>query len=110
MREVEEALLKLQDTAQRAGDADTAVAGYQASFDATQARYDGGLASLFDLEDARRTLFAAQTARVALQRERTEAWVALYRALGGGWTRPEDGQAVAQSPSSVPPADTAKAR
>ncbi|CAN7191812.1 efflux transporter outer membrane subunit [Pseudorhodoferax sp. LjRoot39] len=94
VREVEEALLRLQDTAQRADDADTAVAGYQASFDATQARYDGGLASLFELEDARRTLFAAQTARVALQRERTEAWVALYRALGGGWTRPEDGQAA----------------
>ena len=94
VREVEEALLRLQDTARRADDADTAVAGYQASFDATQARYDGGLASLFELEDARRTLFAAQTARVALQRERTEAWVALYRALGGGWTRPEDGQAA----------------
>jgi multidrug efflux system outer membrane protein len=46
--------------------------------------------SLFELEDARRTLFAAQTARVALQRDRASAWVALYRALGGGWTRPQD--------------------
>ncbi|MGC3984739.1 MAG: efflux transporter outer membrane subunit [Pseudorhodoferax sp.] len=106
VREVEEALLKLQDTARRADDADTAVAGYQASFDATQARYDGGLASLFELEDARRTLFAAQTARVALQRERTEAWVALYRALGGGWTRPEDGQAVADTSSPAAAAQT----
>jgi NodT family efflux transporter outer membrane factor (OMF) lipoprotein len=105
VREVEEALLRLQDTAQRAADADTAVAGYQASFDATQARYDGGLASLFELEDARRTLFAAQTARVALQRERSEAWVSLYRALGGGWTRSDDsGPVAAQSqPSSVSP-------
>ncbi|KQP47699.1 RND transporter [Pseudorhodoferax sp. Leaf274] len=106
VREVEEALLRLQDTDRRAGDADTAVAGYQASFDATQARYDGGLASLFELEDARRTLFAAQTARVALQRERTEAWVALYRALGGGWTRPDDGQAVAETSSPAPQAQT----
>ncbi|WP_326538088.1 efflux transporter outer membrane subunit [Pseudorhodoferax sp.] len=111
VREVEEALLRLQDTAQRAADADSAVTGYQASLDATQARYDGGLASLFDLEDARRTLFAAQTARVALQRERTEAWVALYRALGGGWARPDEGQALAMpSPSSAPPASEAKAR
>ena len=31
------------------------------------------LASLFDLEDAKRTLFVSQTARVALQRERAEA-------------------------------------
>ena len=60
-----------------------------ASFDATQARFSTGLASLFDLEDARRTLFVSQTSRVSLQRERAEAWVALYRAMGGGWTRPE---------------------
>jgi multidrug efflux system outer membrane protein len=88
VREVEEALINLQSTDQRAGDADAAVQNYQASFDATSARYQSGLASLFELEDARRTLFAAQTARVSLQRERAEAWVALYRTTGGGWSRP----------------------
>jgi NodT family efflux transporter outer membrane factor (OMF) lipoprotein len=88
VREVEEALINLQSTDARAADADAAVQNYQASFDATQARYQTGLASLFELEDARRTLFAAQTARVSLQRERAEAWVALYRSTGGGWTRP----------------------
>lgn len=93
VREVEEALLKLQDTDARAGDADTAVAGYDAALRAAQTRYDSGLASQFELEDARRTLFAAQTARVGLQRERAEAWVLLYRALGGGWQR--DAQALA---------------
>ncbi|BEP48672.1 MULTISPECIES: efflux transporter outer membrane subunit [Variovorax] len=89
VREVEEALVNLEATDARAADADAAVKNYQASFDATQARYQSGLASLFELEDSRRTLFAAQTARVSLQRERTEAWVALYRSMGGGWTRPE---------------------
>lgn len=89
VREVEEALINLQGTADRAADADTAVRNYQVSLDATQARFDTGLASLFDLEDARRTLFVSQTARVALQRERAEAWVSLYRAMGGGWTRPD---------------------
>jgi NodT family efflux transporter outer membrane factor (OMF) lipoprotein len=88
VREVEEALINLHSTDARAGDADAAVQNYQASFDATSARYQSGLASLFELEDSRRTLFAAQTARVALQRERAEAWVALYRSMGGGWTRP----------------------
>ncbi|MCR8961028.1 efflux transporter outer membrane subunit [Variovorax sp. S2] len=89
VREVEEALVNLDSTNARATDADTAVQNYQASFDATQARYQSGLASLFELEDSRRTLFAAQTARVSQQRERTEAWVALYRSMGGGWARPE---------------------
>jgi NodT family efflux transporter outer membrane factor (OMF) lipoprotein len=89
VREVEEALINLQSTDDRAEDADVAVRNYQASLDATLARYGTGLASLFELEDARRTLFTSQTARVALQRERAEAWVALYRAMGGGWSRPE---------------------
>ncbi|AGU50158.1 putative RND efflux transporter, NodT family [Variovorax paradoxus B4] len=89
VREVEEALVNLDATDARAADADSAVKNYQASFDATQARYQSGLASLFELEDSRRTLFAAQTSRVSLQRERTEAWVALYRSMGGGWARPE---------------------
>ena len=86
VREVEEALVKLQSTAERKDDAVVAAEGYQASFSATQARYSSGLASLVELEDTRRTLLAAQSAVVNLQRERRSAWVALYRALGGGWT------------------------
>ncbi|MEJ8809929.1 efflux transporter outer membrane subunit [Variovorax ureilyticus] len=103
VREVEEALINLRSTDDRAEDAETAVRNYQASFDATQARFSTGLASLFDLEDARRTLFVSQTSRVSLQRERAEAWVALYRAMGGGWSRPESvataAPAAAPSPS-----------
>ena len=98
--EVEQALINLQSTSDRAADADTAVQNYQVSFDATQARFNTGLASLFDLEDARRTLFVSQTARVALQRERAEAWVSLYRAMGGGWTRPE--ALASTAPASAP--------
>ncbi|VWX63463.1 Efflux transporter, outer membrane factor (OMF) lipoprotein, NodT family [Burkholderiales bacterium 8X] len=100
VREVEEALINLQSTDARATDADTAVQNYQSSFSATQARYDSGLASLFELEDARRTLFSAQTARVALQRERAQAWVSLYRAMGGGWERPTDTAAMSTTESS----------
>ena len=100
--EVEQALINLQSTSERAADADTAVQNYQTSFDATQARYTTGLASLFDLEDARRTLFVSQTARVALQRERAEAWVSLYRAMGGGWTRPESLASTAAAPAPSP--------
>jgi len=102
VREVEEALINLQSTDDRAEDADVAVRNYQASLDATLARYGTGLASLFELEDARRTLFTSQTARVALQRERAEAWVALYRAMGGGWSRPESVAATVHRAASSP--------
>ena len=89
VREVEEALLALDSARARNEDARVATEGYRASFTATEARYKGGLASLVELEDARRTALAAETALVALQRERVAAWIALYRAAGGGWSRPD---------------------
>ncbi len=86
-REVEQALVALQSTADRVTDARTAEAGYRAWQDATEARYTAGLASLSELEDARRTRLAAADALVALQQERIQAlWIDLYRAAGGGWT------------------------
>lgn len=85
VREVEQALVRLQATADQAADAQRAVDGFEASFRAAEARYRGGLASLFELEDARRSAVQAAASLVSLQRERGAAWVALYRALGGGW-------------------------
>lgn len=88
VREVEEALVNLQSTAARSDDVRRAVAGYRTSFEATEARYKGGLASLVELEEARRNRLAAENTLVSLERERRAAWVALYRAAGGGWTPP----------------------
>lgn len=85
VREVEEALVRVHSTGVREPDARTAVEGFEAAFRAAEARYRGGLASLFELEDARRNAVQAQTGLVTLQRERSVAWIQLYRALGGGW-------------------------
>ena len=71
----------------------SAASGYRASLDATTARWRAGLASLVELEDARRTALAAENALLALQHERQLAWIALYRAAGGGW----DGQPAISS-------------
>lgn len=86
VREVETALVALQSTAARNEDARIAAEGFERSYRAAESRYRGGLASLFELEDARRTAVAAQSALIDLQRERVAAWISLYRALGGGWT------------------------
>jgi NodT family efflux transporter outer membrane factor (OMF) lipoprotein len=85
VREVEDALVQLRSAADRQADAQQAVDGYEASFKAAESRYKGGVASIFELEDARRTAVGARSALVELQRERVAAWIALYRALGGGW-------------------------
>jgi multidrug efflux system outer membrane protein len=86
VREVEEALVALQSTSDRSTDAKVATEGFKDSFTATEARFKGGLASLFELEDARRSALQAQIALIDLQRERSAAWITLYRALGGGWS------------------------
>jgi NodT family efflux transporter outer membrane factor (OMF) lipoprotein len=86
--EVEQALVNLDSTAARAGDAQTALEGYRANYTAVDDRYKNGMASLFELEDARRTRLTAEQTVINLQRERSAAWVALYRAAGGGFTPP----------------------
>ncbi|MNR79365.1 Toluene efflux pump outer membrane protein TtgI precursor [compost metagenome] len=92
VREVEEALVNLQSTALRSEDARVAVDGYRASFNGTQSLYQNGLASLIDLEDLRRTRLAAELNAATLERERMAAWIALYRAAGGGWVNPQSTQ------------------
>lgn len=98
VREVEEALVALQSTGAQQADAATAAEGFESSFRATEARYMGGLASLFELEDARRTAVAANGALIELQRERAVAWISLYRALGGGWTAADLAQTAGATP------------
>ncbi|MFZ6681230.1 TolC family protein [Undibacterium sp. Tian12W] len=85
VREVEEALVNLNSTDARRLDSEISAKGYDQSLQATAQRYNKGMASLLELEDTRRTAFASQSALIALQLERNRAWIALYRALGGGW-------------------------
>ena len=86
IREVEIALVTLDSTAQRSQDVLNATSGFKRSYLATEAGYRAGTASLFELEDARRSMLVAQVAEIELLRERVTAWITLYRALGGGWS------------------------
>ena len=94
LREVESALVALDAAAGRERDVMAAATDFEASLIATEARQRGGLASLLDLEAARRNALLARSTVIELQRERATAWIALYRSLGGGWT----------SAQAVPPA------
>lgn len=84
--EVEQALVNLNSSAARSEDAKVSMEGYRTAFVASEDRFKNGLGSLLELEDARRTRLAAENAVVTLERERNAAWIALYRAAGGGWT------------------------
>ena len=49
-------------------------------------RQRSGAASTLELLDAQRSLFAARLALVQVQAAQAQNGVALYRALGGGWS------------------------
>jgi NodT family efflux transporter outer membrane factor (OMF) lipoprotein len=98
VREVEEALVQLQSVSDRNEDALIATQGYRESFNSIEARYKNGLANLIELEDARRLALNSEITLVTLQRERMAAWVALYRAAGGGWTQSSTGPRFESSP------------
>ncbi len=102
VREVEEALVTLQSAEARTQDAQVSTQGYAESYAATQSRFNQGLASLVELEDARRSALAAESAQLALGLTRDRAWVALYRALGGGF-EPNTAAVAASAPSVSTP-------
>jgi outer membrane protein, multidrug efflux system len=87
MREVEEALLRLDASQRREADARTAAEGLRSYLTSTEERARLGAASVLETEDARRQTLSAESALLALQREQVAAWISLYRAVGGGWTR-----------------------
>ena len=88
VREVEEALVVLDSTLQRETDTRAVRDARNQNLAAAHDRERNGLASTLEVEEARRALLAAQADVLALQMERKRAWVALYRAAGGGWERP----------------------
>lgn len=92
VREVEQSLLALDASAAREADAEAAARDFDTVLGATAARQRAGLASLFELEDARRSALASRSAWVDLQRDRALAWISLARALG---TAPAAGAATA---------------
>jgi NodT family efflux transporter outer membrane factor (OMF) lipoprotein len=87
VREVEEALLRIDASHRRETDARTAAEGLRSFLASTEERARLGAASVLDTEDARRQTLSAEAALLALQREQVAAWINLYRAIGGGWTR-----------------------
>jgi multidrug efflux system outer membrane protein len=79
-------------------------------------RFEGGLASYFEVLDAQRDLFPAELLAAAAKREELLAVVSLYRALGGGWQHQQPcapeaercpGQPASACPSFPPPSPCA---
>ncbi len=103
IREVEESLVRIVSAGNRDADAKTALQGYEAFLKAADARVRAGAGSLVELEEARRAVVASQGAVVGVERERLNAWITLYKAVGGSWSNES-----AVTPSAVTAASTNK--
>jgi multidrug efflux system outer membrane protein len=100
VEEVENALVSLESARVRL-QAGLAMVAHQHSLleSQTQWQQQGGI-SRVQLEEHRRALLAAQRTAVTLQRERVQAWITLYKSLGGGW-QVEHTPGSASSPSNL---------
>lgn len=85
VREVEQALVNLQAAMDQRTNSESSAQAWRAALNAMVVRQRSGFASQIDVENTRRMALAAETGRLALQRDQVLAWVALYRAVGGGW-------------------------
>lgn len=63
-----------------------AVAAYQESVQLSMARYQQGLAGYYEVLDAQKSLFPAQTQLAAYRYQYVACIPTLYTQLGGGWT------------------------
>jgi outer membrane protein, multidrug efflux system len=99
IREVEEALARLQTVDARLPKLRESLVGYEAFTRAAQTRLSAGVGTVLELEDARRAVLGSQVAILNAERDRLMAWISLYRALGGGWSEgdaaPNDEKATA---------------
>lgn len=110
LKEVEQALVRLDAATRRAGDAETAAQGYRDYFDAIDRNWRAGGASLLDREEARRNALSAEIGLITVQRDQIQQWIALYRTPS--WTRgsfPRSGPARRPA-SPCPMADASTAR
>lgn len=98
VKEVEQALVSLDSAVRRESAEKISTEQYRSYYKAAEINWRAGGISLITLEDARRQLINAELSHITQQHDRVQYWIALYKALGGGW----------QSNSSYGAADTAK--
>ncbi|MGV1989184.1 efflux transporter outer membrane subunit [Agrobacterium sp. 22-221-1] len=98
--EVETALVRVDSTRRQISDAVTAARNYRIYFNSIDTNWKAGGASLLDREEARRSAQSAEITLIETRRDAVRYWIALYKALGGGWNAkmafPAQGQAKKQ--------------
>lgn len=88
-RDVGDALTDWEAARTAQADVEAAAQASERALRAAQQRYEAGHASHLELLDAQRSAHVAQLRVVENRRAQLSATVALFKALGGGWTAPD---------------------
>lgn len=100
LREVSDALVAREKLARVRVEQERAVRVLGESLLTARKRYVGGLATYLEVLDAQQELFPAENALAQTRRDELLALVAVYRALGGGWS---DASPAPEVPSPLRP-------
>ena len=85
LREVEDVLVALRTAQDRAAAQGRQVVALRRALDLAEMRYQNGISSYLDVLDAQRSLFTAELALSAAERDQLVAAVQLYKAVGASW-------------------------
>ena len=89
VKDVENALVRIDQAHKSEIAAADAVKNYQEYFNSMNKKYDIGWSNLLDLETVRINLVNYQQNLTKAKLEEVEAWIALYKAVGGDWNSPQ---------------------
>ena len=89
-REVEDALIEIVTYREELAAIDRQQKASKNANKLSKERYDKGVSSYLEVLDTERTLFSADLQLSQLQQEYINAYVGLYKALGGGWVDQEE--------------------
>jgi outer membrane protein, multidrug efflux system len=99
--EVENALVRVDSSVEREQASLVAQANYRSYLQTVERRFQTGGSDVLEVETARRQYVTSRRAVAAAHLERSQAWIALYRAVGGGWQQAatSDASAAEQTPA-----------
>ncbi len=94
LEDVENALVGLSQEGRRVKSLDASVAAYKKASDFSNSLYRSGEVSFLDVLDAERSLYSAEDSRIQSRVQVVSYYIALNKALGGGW----DGEVDSSTP------------
>ena len=89
-REVEDALVEIQTLKKESGARERQMTAAENAAMLSAKRYNGGVTSYLEVLDSERSKFNAQLASSEVYQQYLNAYVFLYKALGGGWISEEE--------------------